>query len=145
MKHIITLAFLFSVTIGFAQVQPSSGTQSTLTGGATTSKMTPANLEQVSMQDMNRFNGAYSNGNVDALSDHVDIRCTGKSELDFSGTVVTASVTLLTLDGVDNLTGQPMVLNVSVAPDNNTNPKELYIIISGNSKWVLTEDPLNPK
>ena len=78
MKHIMTLAFLFSVTIGFAQVQPSSGTQSSLTGGATTSKMTPADLEQVSMQDMNRFNGAYINGSVDALSDNVVITYTGK-------------------------------------------------------------------
>lgn len=145
MKHIMTLAFLFSVTIGFAQVQPSSGTQSSLTGGATTTNMTPADLSEVSMQDLDRFNGSYSNGYVEALGDNINIRCDGVSELQFSGTVVSASVDLLTLDGVDKSTGNAMILNITVAPDNNGKPKKLYVIESGNSKWILTEDPLNPK
>ena len=145
MKHIMTLAFLFSVTIGFAQVQ--QGTQSSLTGGATTSKMTPADLEQVSMQDLNRFNGAYINGNVDALSDNVVITYTDNqpSPLDFHGTVLMASIKVLELEGTDQISGQTMTLKVTAAPDNNSDPKELYILESGNNTWILKEDPFNPK
>ena len=56
-----------------------------------------------------------------------------------------ASMKILESEGTDQISGQTMTLKVTAAPDNNSNPKELYILESGNNTWILKEDPFNPK
>lgn len=152
MKRIITLCLLLIGSTAFAQlgsVSPQSNTQGSMTAGAnvTTSKAVVAPSH--SMQDINRFHGPYSNGNVDAQSDQIHILFTDSypAELDFTGTVVSSSPLVLELDGYDNISQKPLQLQVTIAPDNKKNPKELYNIkeMGNPNVWVLTEDPFNPK
>ena len=69
------------------------------------------------------------------------------SPLDFTGTVVFATDLVLELDGYENITGTSMQIQISAAPANNSNPKELYLITRSGStdEWMLKEDPFNPK
>lgn len=151
MKNFITLLFVFGAMTTFAQVNPSSSTQGAVTGGAAAqTKATPVKLVGVSMKDMNRLHGKYLNGNVDAQGgDNIKVVLTDQvpSPIDFTGTVVFVTDLVLELDGVENNTGAPMQMQISVAPANNSNPKELYLITrSGTTDtWILKEDPFNPK
>ncbi|MCH1406472.1 MAG: hypothetical protein L7U67_04265 [Schleiferiaceae bacterium] len=151
MKNFITLLFVFGAMTTFAQVNPSSSTQGAVTGGAAAqTNATPVKLVGVSMKDMNRLHGKYLNGNVDAQGgDNIKVVLTDQvpSPIDFTGTVVFVTDLVLELDGVENNTGAPMQMQISVAPANNSNPKELYLITrSGTTDtWILKEDPFNPK
>lgn len=151
MKNFITLLFVFGAMTTFAQVNPSSSTQGAVTGGtAAQTTATPVKLVGVSMKDMNRLHGKYLNGNVDAQGgDNIKVVLTDQvpSPIDFTGTVVFVTDLVLELDGVENNTGAPMQMQISVAPANNSNPKELYLITrSGTTDtWILKEDPFNPK
>lgn len=150
MKKILSIVFLCATTVAFAQVNPSSSTQSTLTGGAAaTSNMTPATLAQVSMLDMNRFHGKYANGNVEAQSDVIGITHSDgiNQPLDFQGTVIMASTASLELNGTDAISGQALTLEITPAAQSKATPRELYIIneVGGSNVWILTEDPFNPK
>lgn len=151
MKNFITLFFVFGAMTTFAQVNPSSSTQGAVTGGAAAqTNATPVKLVGVSMKDMNRLHGQYLNGNVDAQGgDKIKVVLTDQvpSPMDFTGTVVFVTDLVLELDGVENNTGAPMQMQISVAPANNSNPKELYLITrSGTTDtWILLEDPFNPK
>lgn len=151
MKNFITLLFVFGAMTTFAQVNPSSSTQGAVTGGAAAqTNATPVKLVGVSMKDMNRLHGQYLNGNVDAQGgDNIKVVLTDQvpSPIDFTGTVVFVTDLVLELDGVENNTGAPMQMQISVAPANNSNPKELYLITrSGTTDtWILKEDPFNPK
>lgn len=151
MKNFITLLFVFGTMTTFAQVNPSSSTQGAVTGGAAAqTNATPVKLVGVSMKDMNRLHGKYLNGNVDAQGgDNIKVVLTDQvpSPIDFTGTVVFVTDLVLELDGVENNTGAPMQMQISVAPANNSNPKELYLITrSGTTDtWILKEDPFNPK
>ncbi len=149
MKNLITLIFLCGSLTAFSQVNPSSGTQGALTGGATVTKNKVTKLASVSMQDISRFHGSYSNGNVDAQGDriHLLVEDNLAGGLDFTGTVVTASTSILELDGVDQISSKKMQIQVTVAPPNKSNPRELYVIkqFGSSNKWVLKEDPFNPK
>ena len=101
------------------------------------------------MQDLNRLHGSYSNGNVDAQSDEIRVVFNDAmpSQLDFTGTVVVATTLILELDGYDDISGTAMQIQITAAPSNQSNPKELYVIkqFGSNDKWVLKEDPFNPK
>ena len=150
MKNFITTLLVFGAMTTFAQVNPSSSTQGAVTGGAAAqTKMTPGNLADVSMKDMDRLNGEYLNAKVDAQGgDYIQIKITEvTSPIEFKGTIVSVTDLVLELDGVDSNTGASMQLAISPAPANNSKPKELYLITqSGSSaKWVLKEDPFNPK
>ena len=151
MKNFITLLFVFGAMTTFAQVNPSSSTQGAVTGGAAAqTNATPVKLVGVSMKDMNRLHGKYLNGNVDAQGgDNIKVVLTDQvpSPIDFTGTVVFVTDLVLELDGVENNTGAPMQMQISVAPANNSNPKELYLITrSGTTDtWILKEVPFNPK
>ena len=151
MKNFITLLFVFGAMTTFAQVNPSSSTQGAVTGGAAAqTNATPVKLVGVSMKDMNRLHGKYLNGTVDAQGgDNIKVVLTDQvpSPIDFTGTVVFVTDLVLELDGVENNTGAPMQMQISVAPANNSNPKELYLITrSGTTDtWILKEDPFNPK
>ena len=149
MKNLITSIFLFGALTTYGQVGPTSGTQGAVTGGATVTTKTPAKLAGVSMQDLNRLHGSYSNGNIDAQSDeiHVEFNDAMPSQLDFTGTVVVATTLILELDGYDNISGTAMQIQITAAPSNQSQPKELYVIkqFGSNDKWVLKEDPFNPK
>lgn len=151
MKNFITLLFVFGAMTTFAQVNPSSSTQGAVTGGAAAqTNATPVKLVGVSMKDMNRLHGQYLNGKVDAQGgDNIKVVLTDQvpSPIDFTGTVVFVTDLVLELDGVENNTGAPMQMQISVAPANNSNPKELYLITrSGTTDtWILKEDPFNPK
>ena len=150
MRKIITSLLVFGAMNTFAQVNPSSSTQGTVTGGAAAqTNATPAKLVDVSMKDMDRLNGDYLNAKVDVQGgDNIHIVITETPiPLDFKGTVAFVTDLVLELDGVDSNTGASMQLTISPAPANNSKPKELYLITqSGNSaKWVLKEDPFNPK
>ena len=151
MKNFITLLFVFGAMTTFAQVNPSSSTQGAVTGGAAAqTNATPVKLVGVSMKDMNRLHGKYLNGNVDAQGgDNIKVVLTDQvpSPIDFTGTVVFVTDLVLELDGVENNTGAPMQMQISVAPANNSNPKELYLITrSGTTDtWILKEDPFIPK
>ena len=151
MKNFITTLFVFGAMTTFAQVNPSSSTQGAVTGGAAAQTKAPlAKVVGVSMKDMNRLHGSYINGNVDAQGgDKILIVLTDQvpSPLDFTGTVVFATDLVLELDGYENITGTSMQIQISAAPANNSNPKELYLITrSGSSdEWMLKEDPFNPK
>jgi hypothetical protein len=151
MKNFITTLLVFGAMSTFAQVNPSSSTQGAVTGGAAAQTKAPlAKVVGVSMKDMNRLHGSYINGNVDAQGgDKILIVLTDQvpSPLDFTGTVVFATDLVLELDGYENITGTSMQIQISAAPANNSNPKELYLITrSGSSdEWMLKEDPFNPK
>lgn len=151
MKNFITLLFVFGAMTTFAQVNPSSSTQGAVTGGAAAqTNATPVKLVGVSMKDMNRLHGKYLNGNVDAQGgDNIKVVLTDQvpSPIDFTGTVVFVTDLVLELDGVENNTGAPMQMQISVAPANNSNPKELYLITRKGTTdtWILKEDPFNPK
>ena len=151
MKNFITTLLVFGVMTTFAQVNPSSSTQGAVTGGAAAqTNATPAKLVGVSMKDMNRLDGEYLNGKVDAQGgDVIKVVLTDQvpSPIDFTGTVVFVTDLVLELDGVENNTGAPMQMQISAAPANNANPKELYLIKrSGTTDtWILKEDPFNPK
>ena len=151
MKNFITTLLVFVVMTTFAQVNPSSSTQGAVTGGAAAqTNATPAKLVGVSMKDMNRLDGEYLNGKVDAQGgDVIKVVLTDQvpSPIDFTGTVVFVTDLVLELDGVENNTGAPMQMQISAAPANNANPKELYLIKrSGTTDtWILKEDPFNPK
>jgi hypothetical protein len=102
------------------------------------------------MKDMNRLDGKYLNGKVDAQGgDVIKVVLTDQvpSPIDFTGTVVFVTDLVLELDGVENNTGAPMQMQISAAPANNANPKELYLIKrSGTTDtWILKEDPFDPK
>ena len=151
MKNFITTPLVFGVMTTFAQVNPSSSTQGAVTGGAAAqTNATPAKLVGVSMKDMNRLDGEYLNGKVDSKGgDVIKVVLTDQvpSPIDFTGTVVFVTDLVLELDGVENNTGAPMQMQISAAPANNANPKELYLIKrSGTTDtWILKEDPFNPK
>ena len=151
MKNFITTLLVFWAMTTFAQVNPSSSTQGAVTGGAAAqTNATPAKLVGVSMKDMNRLDGEYLNGKVDAQGgDVIKVVLTDQvpSPIDFTGTVVFVTDLVLELDGVENNTGAPMQMQISAAPANNANPKELYLIKrSGTTDtWILKEDPFNPK
>ena len=151
MKNFITTLLVFGVMTTFAQVNPSSSTQGAVTGGAAAqTNATPAKLVGVSMKDMNRLDGEYLNGTVDAQGgDVIKVVLTDQvpSPIDFTGTVVFVTDLVLELDGVENNTGAPMQIQISAAPANNSNPKELYLIKrSGTTDtWILKEDPFNTK
>ena len=151
MKNFITTLLVFGVMTTFAQVNPSSSTQGAVTGGAAAqTNATPAKLVGVSMKDMNRLDGEYLNGKVDSKGgDVIKVVLTDQvlSPIDFTGTVVLVTDLVLELDGVENNTGAPMQMQISAAPANNANPKELYLIKrSGTTDtWILKEDPFNPK
>jgi len=151
MKNFITTLLVFGVMTTFAQVNPSSSTQGAVTGGAAAqTNATPAKLVGVSMKDMNRLDGEYLNGKVDSKGgDVIKVVLTDQvpSPIDFTGTVVFVTDLVLELDGVENNTGAPMQMQISAAPANNANPKELYLIKrSGTTDtWILKEDPFNPK
>ncbi|CAI8286171.1 MAG: Uncharacterised protein [Flavobacteriales bacterium UBA4585] len=151
MKNFITTLFVFGAMTTFAQVNPSSSTQGAVTGGAAAQTKAPlAKVVGVSMKDMNRLHGSYINGNVDAQGgDKIMIVLTDQvpSPLDFTGTVVFATDLVLELEGYENITGTSMQIQISAAPANNSNPKELYLITRSGStdEWMLKEDPFNPK
>lgn len=151
MKNFITTLLVFGVMTTFAQVNPSSSTQGAVTGGAAAqTNATPAKLVGVSMKDMNRLDGEYLNGKVDSQGgDVIKVVLTDQvpSPIDFTGTIVFVTDLVLELDGVENNTGAPMQMQISAAPANNANPKELYLIKrSGTTDtWILKEDPFNPK
>ncbi len=150
MKNFITTLLVFGAMTTFAQVNPSSSTQGAVTGGAAAqTKMTPGNLHDVSMKDMDRLNGEYLNAKVDAQGgDYIQIIITeATSPIDFKGTIVFATDLVLELDGYENITGTSMQIQISAAPANNSNPKELYLITRSGStdEWMLKEDPFNPK
>lgn len=151
MRNFITTLFVFGAMTTFAQVNPSSSTQGAVTGGAAAQTKAPlAKVVGVSMKDMNRLHGSYINGNVDAQGgDKIMIVLTDQvpSPLDFTGTVVFATDLVLELDGYENITGTSMQIQISAAPANNSNPKELYLITRSGStdEWMLKEDPFNPK
>jgi len=151
MKNFITTLLVFGAMTTFAQVNPSSSTQGAVTGGAAAqTNATPAKLVGVSMKDMNRLDGEYLNGKVDAQGgDVIKVVLTDQvpSPIDFTGTVVFVTDLVLELDGVENNTGAPMQMQISAAPANNSNPKELYLITRSGStdEWMLKEDPFNPK
>lgn len=151
MKNFITLLLVFAGMTTFAQVNPSSSTQGAVTGGAAAqTNATPAKLVGVSMKDMNRLHGTYLNGNIDAQGgDNIKVVLTDQvpSPIDFTGTVVFVTDLVLELDGVENNSGAPMQMQISAAPSNKSNPKELYLIKrSGTTDtWILKEDPFNPK
>ena len=151
MKNFITTILVFGAMTTFAQVNPSSSTQGAVTGGAAAqTNATPAKLVGVSMKDMNRLDGEYLNGKVDSKGgDVIKVVLTDQvpSPIDFTGTVVFVTDLVLELDGVENNTGAPMQMQISAAPANNANPKELYLIKrSGTTDtWILKEDPFNPK
>jgi hypothetical protein len=151
MKNSITLLLVFAGMTTFAQVNPSSSTQGAVTGGAAAQTKAPlAKVVGVSMKDMNRLHGSYINGHVDAQGgDEITIVLTDQvpTPLDFRGTVVFATDLVLELDGYDNNTNTSMQIQISVAPANNANPKELYLITRSGStdEWMLKEDPFNPK
>lgn len=151
MRNFIITLFVFGAMTTFAQVNPSSSTQGAVTGGAAAQTKAPlAKVVGVSMKDMNRLHGSYINGNVDAQGgDKIKIVLTDQvpSPLDFTGTVVFATDLVLELDGYENITGTSMQIQISAAPANNSNPKELYLITRSGStdEWMLKEDPFNPK
>ena len=151
MKNFITTILVFGAMTTFAQVNPSSSTQGAVTGGAAAQTKAPlAKVVGVSMKDMNRLHGSYINGHVDTQGgDKIMIVLTDQvpAPLDFTGTVVFATDLVLELDGYENITGTSMQIQISAAPANNSNPKELYLITrSGSSdEWMLKEDPFNPK
>ena len=151
MKNFITTLFVFGAMTTFAQVNPSSSTQGAVTAGAAAQTKAPlAKVVGVSMKDMNRLHGSYINGNVDAQGgDKIMIVLTDQvpSPLDFTGTVVFATDLVLELEGYENITGTSMQIQISAAPANNSNPKELYLITRSGStdEWMLKEDPFNPK
>ena len=151
MKNFITTLLVFEAMTTFAQENPSSSTQVAVTGGAAAQTKAPlAKVVGVSMKDMNRLHGSYINGNVDAQGgDKILIVLTDQvpSPLDFTGTVVFATDLVLELDGYENITGTSMQIQISAAPANNSNPKELYLITRSGStdEWMLKEDPFNPK
>ena len=151
MKNFITTLFVFGAMTTFAQVNPSSSTQGAVTGGAAAQTKAPlAKVVGGSMKDMNRLHGSYINGNVDAQGgDKIMIVLTDQvpSPLDFTGTVVFATDLVLELEGYENITGTSMQIQISAAPANNSNPKELYLITRSGStdEWMLKEDPFNPK
>ena len=151
MTNLITTLFVFGAMTTFAQVNPSSSTQGAVTGGAAAQTKAPlAKVVGVSMKDMNRLHGSYINGNVDAQGgDKIMIVLTDQvpSPLDFTGTVVFATDLVLELEGYENITGTSMQIQISAAPANNSNPKELYLITRSGStdEWMLKEDPFNPK
>lgn len=151
MKNFITTLLVFGAMTTFAQVNPSSSTQGAVTGGAAAQTKAPlVKVIGVSMKDMNRLHGSYINGNVDAQGgDKIMIVLTDQvpSPLDFTGTVVFATDLVLELDGYENITGTSMQIQISAAPANNSNPKELYLITRSGStdEWMLKEDPFNPK
>lgn len=151
MKNFITILLVFGAMTTFAQVNPSSSTQGAVTGGAAAQTKAPlAKVVGVSMKDMNRLHGSYINGNVDTQGgDKIMIVLTDQvpSPLDFTGTVVFATDLVLELDGYENITGTSMQIQISAAPANNSNPKELYLITRSGStdEWMLKEDPFNPK
>lgn len=151
MRNFIITLFVFGAMTTFAQVNPSSSTQGAVTGGAAAQTKAPlAKVVGVSMKDMNRLHGSYINGNVDAQGgDKIMIVLTDQvpSPLDFTGTVVFATDLVLELDGYENITGTSMQIQISAAPANNSNPKELYLITRSGStdEWMLKEDPFNPK
>jgi hypothetical protein len=135
MKNLITLLLVFAGMTTFAQVNPSSSTQGAVTGGAAAQTKAPlAKVVGVSMKDMNRLHGSYINGHVDAQ---------GGDEIK----IVFATDLVLELDGIENNTNTSMQIQISVAPANNANPKELYLITRSGStdEWMLKEDPFNPK
>ena len=149
MKNLITLLLVFAGMTTFAQVNPSSSTQGAVTGGAAAQTKAPlAKVVGVSMKDMNRLHGSYISGHVDAQGgDEITIVLTEPTPLDFRGTVVFATDLVLELDGYDNNTNTSMQIQISVAPANKANPKELYLITRSGStdEWMLKEDPFNPK
>lgn len=149
MKNLITLTFLCGALTAFGQVGPTSGTQGAVTGGATVTTQTPAALAGVSMQDIDRLHGPYANGFIDAQGDEIKISYTDQmpSQLDFEGIVVVATTLILELDGFDKVSGSAMQIQITAAPDNQAQPKELYHIrqFGSNDVWILTEDPFNPK
>ena len=151
MKNFITTILVFGAMTTFAQVNPSSSTQGAVTGVAAAQTKAPlAKVVGVSMKDMNRLHGSYINGHVDTQGgDKIMIVLTYQvpSPLDFTGTVVFATDLVLELDGYENITGTSMQIQISAAPANNSNPKELYLITRSGStdEWMLKEDPFNPK
>ena len=151
MKNFITTILVFGAMTTFAQVNPSSSTQGAVTGGAAAQTKAPlAKVVGVSMKDMNRLHGSYINGHVDTQGgDKIMIVLTDKvpAPLDFTGTVVFATDLVLELDGYENITGTSMQIQISAAPANNSNPKELYLITRSGStdEWMLKEDPFDPK
>ncbi len=149
MKNLLTSIFLCGAFTTFAQVTPTSGTQGAVTGGAMVTTKTPGKLAGVSMQDINRLQGSYSNGNIKADGDKLNIQVKDDlaGAMDFTGTVVVATTLILELDGFDQISGSAMQIQITVAPPNKANPRELYVIkqFGSSDKWVLTEDPFNPK
>ena len=101
------------------------------------------------MQDIDRLHGSQSNGVIDAQGDEIKISYTDQmpSQLDFEGIVVVATTLILELDGFDKVSGSAMQIQITAAPDNQLQPKELYHIrqFGSNDVWILTEDPFNPK
>ena len=149
MKNLIAMIFLCGALTAFGQVGPTSGTQGSLTGGATVTTQAPEKLAGVSMQDIDRLHGSYSNGYIDAQGDEIKVSYTDvmPSQLDFEGVVVVATTLILELDGFDKVSGSAMQIQITAAPDNQAQPKELYHIrqFGSSDVWILTEDPFNPK
>lgn len=149
-KYLFTLLLFCGAFNSFGQVKPTSATQGGVTGGAaavTSNK--PANLPTYSMKDINRLHGPYANGNVDAQSDKIQITYNEPvpSELDFIGEIIFVTDLVMELDGQEMKTGTSMQLKITLAPSNQSNPKELYVITQPgtSNEWILKEDPFNPK
>jgi hypothetical protein len=152
MKKLLSMSFLltsFLLTAQVGTVSPTSGTQSTLTGSGAANTTSVNMALPPSMLDMDRFRGSYTNGSVSANGDMIGISYTAfvPEELEFRGVIKLASPQKIMIDGVNTITGMNMQIEVTVAPDNKKNPKELYVIHEpGNLvDWILTEDPFSPK
>lgn len=150
-KFITLLVFMFSMGSIQAQVgkvTPNSSTQGAITGGAAvTTNSSVIAPPSVSMLDMNRFQGTYSNGNVGTSGDYITIVTSTPSVMDFEGVIVSASVQAIKLVGTDKTLNMNRVLEIVAEPDNNNTPKGLYRIedTQTGDVWILYEDPLNPK
>ena len=146
MKKMLSVIATLTVVGVSAQVNPGMSMQGSITGGvgstATTKVVAPTTT--VSMQDMERFGGVYSNGRVSNNGDRLGIEVI--NTLDFSGTILSASNSTLRIDGYDNITATNRTLEVTVGSNEGT-PVELYIVrdVATNDSWVLFEDPFNTK
>ena len=134
MKKLLSMSFLltsFLLTAQVGTVSPTSGTQSTLTGSGAANTTSVNMALPPSMLDMDRFRGSYTNGSVSANGDMINISYTAfvPEELEFRGVIKLASPQKIMIDGVNTITGLNMQIEVTVAPDNKKNPRELYVIL----------------